>query len=233
MTVLKIRTSPSPSVSVIMTVYEAGGHLQQALDSVINQSFTDWELLVMDDGSTDPLVHSTLDAIVDPRVTVCRYSPSEADRAFSCRYATLINRAVRYSTGKYVTYLCGDDFYMPDRLERMVAVLEQGHDVLYGSQMMIREDGSVLGRRPADLVLADAAFAVDLNSVMHTRESFNEVGGWDESPEWRHADARFWRRLTGAGYMFVPVLGDPTDTKRYREQSVDARVIRGETPWIP
>jgi glycosyltransferase involved in cell wall biosynthesis len=225
----------SPTVSVILTVYEAGEHLQQALDSVIGQSFTDWEALVMDDGSTDPLVHTILDAIVDPRITVCRYSPSEEDRAASCRYATLINRAARYSSGKYITYLCGDDFYMPDRLERMVALLdgEQHIEVVYGAQVMIREDGIVFGVRAPGRLLTDAAFQVDLNSVMHTRESFNRVGGWDESPEWRHADARFWRRLTGSGYLFFPVHGEPTDTKRYREQSVDARVIREETPWMP
>jgi hypothetical protein len=50
---------------------------------------------------------------------------------------------------------------------------------------------------------------------------------------WREADAHFWNRLTDAGYVFVPVDDPerPTDCKRYRDGGIDARVIRGETPW--
>lgn len=224
-----------PTVSVILTVYNAGRYLQQSLSSVADQTFRDFELLVMDDGSTDPLVHTLLADVLDTEMfdrdqaVVYYESPTEDERRASCRYATLINRAAEASTGHYLTYLAGDDYYLPDRLERMVAKLEEGHDVVYGAQQMI---GDTVGVRGTLGVLMDAWQRVDLNSVMHTRKSFLDAGGWPTDPlYWRDADAYFWRRLTDAGYVFVPVEGGPTDVKRYRSDSVDMRVRAGLTPW--
>ena len=220
------------TVTVVLTVYNAGAYLPEAIGSVLAQTYPDLELWIMEDGSTDPLVDATLSEIRDRRVTILRHDPTPEARAATTRYATLINRAVLHSTGELITYLCGDDYYAPDRLERMVAKIEQGHDVVYGAQVLLNEHGRLAGIRQTDGVLDDAYHRVDHNSVMHTRAAFDKAGGWDDSPEhWRHADAVFWRRLTDAGYQFVPVDGGPTDAKRYHPESVDQRMIRGEAPW--
>lgn len=220
------------TVTVIMTVYNAGHRLQKAIDSVLGQTHPDLELMIMEDGSTDPVVSQVLDQVTDRRVTIIRHHPTPAERAATARYATLINRAVWASTGQLITYLCGDDYYAHDRLERMVAKINEGHDVVYGAQLCLSENECPIALRPADQVLNDAYHRVDHSSVMHTRAAFDMAGGWDDSPEhWRQADAIFWRRLTAAGYQFVPVGGGPTDAKVYRLQSVDARIRRGEEPW--
>jgi spore maturation protein CgeD len=230
------------TVTVLLTSYNAGTLLGRAIKSVMEQTFRDFELLILDDGSTDQGTRKILDWFeeagpLEIRSGVSRFSPTPAERAATVRYATLLNWGAEHSAGDYLTFLCGDDHFMPDRLERMVAKIEEGHDVVYGPQLMLDESGREWGTRPVLGTLDEAYHKVDLNSVMVTRDAFDAVGGFPDRPAtpqlWREADAHFWRRLTDAGYRFVPVAGDePTDCKTYREQSVDARVIRGETPWL-
>lgn len=221
------------TVSVLLTSYNAGSLLECAIDSVLDQTYRDFELLILDDGSTDPTTVRNLQRGLRLEV----FEPTPEDRAQTVRYATLLNWGAAHTTGKYLTFLCGDDYFMPDRLARMVAKIEENHDVVYGPQLMLDESGRELGTRPVLGTLDDAYHVVDLNSVMVTRDAFDAVGGFPDRPAtpqlWREADAHFWRRLTDAGYRFVPVDGDePTDVKVYRSDSVDARVIRGETPWV-
>ncbi len=220
-----------PTVTVLLTVFNAGEYLLDAIDSVLEQTFADWEMVIMDDGSTDPRVESTLALADDPRVTVKRFHPSTEEREEAVRYAWLINWGAERTTGRYITYLCGDDYYMPDRFERMVALLDAGNDVVYGSQVCLNEDGTQT-IRGTENTLDCASSVVDHNSVMHTRESFEKVGGWPTNPRfWRAADAFFWERLTSAGYLFIPVKGEPTDAKRFRSDSIATRIGNGMTPW--
>lgn len=232
--------SPWPShgcipglVTVVLTVYNQGALLRKAVDSVLSQTYTDWELVVMNDGSTDPEVERVLAPLrCDNRCKVFDFWPTSDERAATARYATLINDAVGRTSSKYVTFLCGDDYYMPDRLERMTAVLDAGNDVVYGPQLMVGHGFAGPMVRPANLILTDAYHRVDLNSVMMTREAFDQVGGMPDDPGlWRDADAHLWRRLTDAGYVFVPVPGDHTDVKVYRPDSVDMNVRAGKEPW--
>ncbi len=222
-------------VSVLLTVYNCGRYLQQAIDSVIGQSYEDWELLILDDGSTDPQVHEILNEITDARVSCLHFTPSEQERQESVRYATNFNHGATRTTGEYLTFLCGDDYYLPDRFRRMLEVLDEGHQVVYGSQLLFQEEnGGIVqrGLRQASIPLEDAFHLVDLNSVMLTRSAFNQVGGFPTDPElWKDADAYLWRKLTAAGHRFIPVTGLPTDVKHYRPNSVSDNVLAGRPPW--
>lgn len=211
-----------------MTVYNRPKSARAAIDSVLEQTFGGWELLIGDD--SDPQ-RGLSDLPPDHRIFPIWMGTTAEERQRTCRYATVINFLFRHARGRYITYLCHDDLYTPTRLERMIAKLAEGNNVVYGSQQMI---GSIDAWRPADRVLDDAYHVVDMNSVTHTREAFEEVHGWDDSADlWRDADAHFWRRLTGAGYQFVPVddPDTPTDIKHYLDDGIDAKLRRGETPW--
>jgi glycosyltransferase involved in cell wall biosynthesis len=202
---------------------------------VLDQTFENFRLIILDDGSSDPLVQQIcLDASYDERVQYERFNTTLGQRRLSCRYAANVNWGVANTDSEFVTFLAGDDYYLPERLERMVAKLDEGHDVVYGSQLMIDEFDSERGLRSAHLVLDDPFHRVDYNSVMVRREVFLKCGGFPTAKGlWRDADSHAWRAWAKAGYPFHPVddgLG-PCDVKRYREDSVDARVIRGETPW--
>lgn len=222
-------------VSVLLTVFNCGNLLPRAIDSVLEQTYTDWDLTILDDGSTDPLVDECLAAIEGhEKVQIHRFTPTVDERRATVRYATNINFGATVSNGEVLSYLAGDDYYMPTRFERMIAKIKEGHHVVYGPQLLLNEYGVKLGLREAIGRLDDAFHRVDLNSVMHTRESFEKAGGWDDNPDfWTDADGEFWNRLCRAGYRFIPVegSGDPTDAKHYRDTSVTMNMLAGRDPW--
>lgn len=202
-----------PKVSIILTTYNRPEMLRTAVDSVLGQSFEDWELLIMDDNSTD---QKQLDYLLSlegmEKIKIIRSNIQDEERLKSVRYAVLINLAMTEAEGEYVTYLCDDDYFMPTRLEKMVKFLDEDKEksVVYGVQgtAYIQEDGSTVSGevRKAEAVLDNADCVVDHSSVMHRREPFFEVGGWETAPEhWGHADGVFWEKLGKAGYKFYPI----------------------------
>lgn len=218
-------------VSVIMTIYNKPKWLNEAIDSVLNQTYENWQLLLMEDNSPNPEVRRIIESYNDPRIEVHYSDITEAERYKTARYATLINDAgFRHAKGDYYTYLTDDDFYYPHRLQTMVDGLEADHvSVVYGAQQIVDADGGKAGVRGPFGILTgygdnDSAFnKVDHNSVMHTRKSFFDADGWYDVPGvWGGADAYFWRRLHEAGYTFYPVSDsdNPLEAKRYHTESV-------------
>ena len=217
---------------MFLSVFNAADHLPQAIHSVLAQSFADWDLLILDDGSTDPLVGEILEAVTDPRVSIMRFFPSEFERRQSVRYATNFNYGVNGSSSDYITFLCGDDYYMPDRFDRMVRTLDGGAEIVYGPQLLLDGDGHERGLRQGCMRLLDAFHRIDLNSVMMRRDLFLEVGGFPTDPGvWKDADGYLWRKITATGREFHPTGGGPTDAKRYRPNSVSDNVLAGRKPW--
>lgn len=212
-----------PSVSVILTSWNKPDYLQEAISSVLAQTYRDFELLILDDNSDNTeRVLSRYRGHPKCRVWVSDVAPAE--RPLRVRYAVLANVGLKMARGHYVTYLCDDDLYLPHRLERMVERLDRGDClVVYGSQRLV-QDGREIGVRPANEVLSDAYCRVDHSSVMHVKSAAERVGGWDESPEhWRIADAVFWRRLNQAGHAFHPIP-EVLDVHRFNDLSVSARL---------
>ena len=108
----------TPRVSVIMSVYNGQEFLDEAVRSVVTQSFPDWELVLVNDGSTDR-TGALADAWAskDPRVRVV-HQPN------SGKPAAGRNRGMREARGGIIAFLDGDDLWHPDRLARSVAVLD-------------------------------------------------------------------------------------------------------------
>jgi spore maturation protein CgeD len=210
-----------PRVSVLLTTWNRPQMLTDAIESVQQQTFRDYELIILDDNSDDPDVWDVLRGVRrDPHVVLYKSNVQPGERAQKVRYAVLANVGLALARGEYVTYLCDDDLYLPRRLEVMTARLDKGDcQVVYGTQRT--ERAGVQGfMRPATAILSKASMVVDHSSVMHTRQAGLEAGGWDESPEhWNHADAIFWDRLTSAGHLFYPV-SEVTDVHRFHGGSV-------------
>ena len=210
-----------PRVSVLLTTYNRPGMLREAIESVLAQTYTDYELIILDDNSSDPEQWEVLAEYRD-RAIVYKSDVTPAQRPEKVRYAVLANIGLRLARGEYITYLCDDDLYLPHRLEVMAARLDQGDcQVVYGAQRCDR-DGQPVMIRPATAKLAKASMVVDHSSVMHTAEAASAVGGWDEDRKhWRSADAAFWDRLTAAGHWFCPAGGgDVLDVHRFHAGSV-------------
>lgn len=235
-------------VSVILTVYDKPEWLNECIDSVLAQTYDNWELLIMEDNSPNPEIKRILDTYNDSRITKYFSNISESDRYKTARYATLINQAFPMSTGQYITYLVDDDKFYPERLEILVEYMDShpDHQVVYHALDNIDASSKSAGVRGVKGILdgltedTQAFNYVDHNMVMHTRQAFIDADGWyDVAGVWGGADAYFWRRLNEAGYKFYPVGSNdkPLAAKRYHHKNVQARIVRGEffpegqCPW--
>jgi glycosyltransferase involved in cell wall biosynthesis len=133
--------SQAALVSVGMPVFNSGKTIALAVASIVRQSYQNWELLVMDDGSTDDTVE-IVQRFGDPRV---RIVVDGVHRGLP----TQLNRAVDMARGRYFARMDGDDIAYPDRVLRQVEYLESHPEVdLLASEMIVfRSDGSILGTR--------------------------------------------------------------------------------------
>jgi glycosyltransferase involved in cell wall biosynthesis len=107
-------------VSIILPVYNASVYLNDCIDSILAQTFTDFELLMMDDGSTDNSI-AIAESYEDERIKVFR---CEHD------FIQTLNRGLEESRGKYIARMDADDMMMPDRLERQVTLMENNPSVV-------------------------------------------------------------------------------------------------------
>ena len=106
----------APKVTVFIPVYNAEKYLQECVDSILTQTFTDFELLLIDDGSTDGSA-AIIAAIADPRI---RYVKNEKNLGI----ARTRNRGLELARGQYIAFLDSDDISAPGRLEKQVAFLD-------------------------------------------------------------------------------------------------------------
>lgn len=133
----------SPLVTVAMSAYNAAGTIGLALRSILTQTYQDWELIVVDDGSTD----RTGDIVSQEQDARIRFihEPS-GNRGLAAR----LNQCVRLARGRYVARMDADDVAYPQRLERQVQFLETHGDIdLLGTGAVIfKGEGEIVGCYP-------------------------------------------------------------------------------------
>jgi glycosyltransferase involved in cell wall biosynthesis len=110
----------APAVTVLMAVYNGADRLPPAVESVLTQVFTDFEFLIVDDGSTDA-TPDRLAALTDPRVRIVRQDNQGL--------AVALNTGLRQARGRYIARMDDDDLCRPERLERQVAFMESRPEV--------------------------------------------------------------------------------------------------------
>lgn len=110
----------TPEVSVIMTSYNAEKTISEAIDSILSQTFTDFEFIIVDDGSTD----STLGIILN-------YRDERIHLVKQCHRGRVpsLNHAVGLTQGEYIANLDADDIALPERLDRQIAYLEDHPEI--------------------------------------------------------------------------------------------------------
>lgn len=109
-------------VSIILPVYNAENFIFKAVESVLEQSFTDWQLIIINDGSTD----NSLDVILqfnDPRIQVFNFSENRG-------LVHALNTGIEHATGEYLARMDADDICNPTRLEKQVRFLEEHPDTI-------------------------------------------------------------------------------------------------------
>ena len=122
-----MKYSMKPEISVIMSVYNGEAYLAEAIQSVINQTFTNWELVVINDCSTDSTAEILDDfANRDQRIKV-------HTNEVNLKLPASLNKAISLSTGKYIARMDADDICLEDRFEKQFRFMEQHSDVALSS----------------------------------------------------------------------------------------------------
>ena len=182
----KLRENATPRVSVLMTSYNAMSFLTEAVDSILKQDFPDFELIIVNDGSTDATT-SYLDNITDSRVNVF-HCPNKGTAAAS-------NFGLAHCRGEFVARMDADDISLPHRLSTQVKFLEQHLEVgLVGSHIRIM--GSKKIGLKVDLPtehdkIYSSLLKID-NGITHgvcmfRRSLINKIGGY-----WSHRSYDDW-----------------------------------------
>ena len=143
----------TPRVSIIVPAYNAAGFLKRALHSALAQTMPDLELIVVDDASSDATLALAREvAARDPRVLVLH---NEHNRGMYPTY----NRAIDAARGEWIAALDADDVWLPDRLERMLAVADS-EDVVSDDQLIFHTSPHHRGRAKVLSLLASHGMTV-------------------------------------------------------------------------
>lgn len=125
----------APLVSVLMPLYNSERFVREAIDSVVGQSYGNWELVIVDDRSTDSSAEIA-EAYEDSRIRVVRHSSNQG-------VAIARNTALEIARGDYIAFLDSDDVWFENKLEHQIAFMEREHvGMCFTSYETIEEDGA-------------------------------------------------------------------------------------------
>ncbi|WP_243545813.1 glycosyltransferase family 2 protein [Pseudodesulfovibrio tunisiensis] len=168
----------SPLVSVIIPTFDRADFVVEAVDSVLGQTYSRWECIVIDDGSTDDTVQR-LQMFEDSRIRVL----SRTNRGVSAAR----NAGIAVSSGDVIALLDSDDYWLPEKLTRHVAhMLANGHHISQTEEIWYRGGRRVNQKRkhakPEGVFFRESLkmCLVSPSCVMFSREFWNDVGPFDE-----------------------------------------------------
>lgn len=197
-----------PKVSVIIPTYNRSHHLRAAIASVLEQSFQDFEVIVVDDASTDA-TEDVVRSFCDSRVYYLRHEANKKEAASR-------NTGLRAATGEYIAFLDDDDEWVPEKLQLQIELMEnrppQFGGVYTGCVTIDRESGSVVGGVTPEKrgnILDDMIvknWVGTPSTVLFRKECFSLVGSFDESIAFG-VDYDMWIRI--ASKYQVDFIGEP------------------------
>jgi GT2 family glycosyltransferase len=186
--------STSPRVSVIVTCWNLGRYLDEAVNSVLAQTFRDFEIVIVDDGSTDPETRTRLDGYSRPCTRVLRRPHAGV--------AAARNAGIAATTAPYLCTLDADDTFEPTFLEKTVAALDSDPAIAFVGTWL-RAFGSENWEwtpERCDLVSLLVEDTV-LTASLVRRSAAEAVGGYDTAmPAQGDDDWDFWLTLVECGY---------------------------------
>jgi GT2 family glycosyltransferase len=183
----------SPRISVLMPCFNHGAFIAEAIQSVFDQTFQDFEIIVVDDGSTDPVTRETLSTLNTPRTRVLTTGNQGLPAAR--------NHAARHATGALFCALDADDKLASAWFEKAVRVLDERPDVMFVSHWLETFGDEHWTWTPESCELPALLARNSVNgAALVRREAFEAVGGYDESMREGCEDWDFWLRLVERGF---------------------------------
>jgi len=201
--------SKVPIVSICIPTYNRKKYLKETIDSILAQTYKDYEIVIVDDGSTD----GTKDMIKQLGIPVIyHWQDNSGDAATR-------NRLVKLSGGKYISFIDSDDLLLPDAIERMIRVMDTETEdiIVYGSYYRIDQNGKIYGRCKRKLYSGNVTKYLFQTIFVHSCGSMFPKRILKDFPVFDTSlkvcsDYDMWLRLS-AKYRFV-ALPEPTFKRR-------------------
>ena len=208
----------APAVSVCIPTYNRRDYLKETLQSVFAQTYKDYEVVIVDDGSTDGT-----EEIKRGNGYPVRYYWVDHIGQYAAR-----NKLIELAQGEYITFVDSDDLLFPDTIERLIkAIKEHGPNVIaYGAHVGVDEKGRYVKRKqrplPSGNITAELFEFIYVHScgMMCPKKLFEEVGGFDTSLKC----CAFYKLLLklSVKYKFISVE-EPTFKRRRHKGNVSVR----------
>lgn len=187
-------------ISILMGLYNCADTIDEAIQSILAQTYTNWQLILCDDGSTDSTYQKAYDYFLqDNRIELIK---NETNVGLNLT----LNRCLAIATGEYIARMDGDDVCVPERFEKQVAFLETHPEYAIVSSGMFLFDeceiwGKVLNKeypQPRDVVEGSSICHAP---VMMRKECMDKVGGYTvDKRRLRVEDVDLWIKLYASGY---------------------------------
>ena len=216
-----------PKVSILMGIYNCALTLREAVDSILSQTFTDWELILCEDGSKD-----------ETYAIAQEYRRQYPDRIVLLRNENnmglnhTLNRCLQAASGEYCARMDGDDLSLPDRFEKQVAFLDAHPEYAIVSTPMIFFDeqgewgrNQMIERPQRDDFIHHSPVHCHAPCMIR-REAYLAVGGYTEDLRMlRFEDVNLWYKLYAAGYQGYN-LSEPLYMMRDGREAAGRRGLR-------
>jgi glycosyltransferase involved in cell wall biosynthesis len=210
------RSEASVTASVVIPCYNMGRYVGDAVESVKNQTFGDWELIIVNDGSTDDTTAPVLESLkaANPEIAIV----TQVNKGL----AEARNSGVRAASGRYIVCLDADDMLAPEYLAKAIPVLEKGSAnnvavvTTWLKEFGEREDvWKTSGFELGELLINNVLHAAS----MFTKAAWAEVGGYDGSMRSGYEDWNFWLSMAEHGYRWE-CIPEPLFNYRIRSNSM-------------
>ncbi len=226
-----------PLVSVVIPSYNQAEYLKQALNSLIDQTYQNWEAVVVNDGSTDN-TKEVMDFYAKKDLRIRPFSKPNGG------ITSALNEGVEHCRGEFFCWLSSDDLFYPEKIQAQVEAfnnLSEDYALVYGSFDLLQEETQKLDIQPfAEPIIPGSEFPealkfdfIDGCTIMIRMEVMREVGAFN--PFYRHSqDMELWIRIASRGYRFHLLNKKLTIRRIHFAQSSTGNMIhcRYDAAWM-
>lgn len=220
-----------PLISVVIPTYNHAHFLERALTSIVGQSYSNWEIIVVDNHSNDN-TDEVLEKFDSTKLNIRKIHNNGI-------IAVSRNEGIQYAKGEWIAFLDSDDWWSSSKLEKMVEAINSETDFIFHDLKIERETSSFLGwkkiqgrhlKQPITVDLLVKGNAIATSSVIVRKEIIDKVGGFNEATEMiASEDYNTWLRISeiSNGFKYINKslgyyrLGD--DSASRKDMSINTR----------
>jgi glycosyltransferase involved in cell wall biosynthesis len=216
-----LKSNKEPFISIVMPTYNQAEFLSYSIESVVNQTFTNWELLIVDNFSTDE-TSKVLDTYTDPRI-----------RKFQINNGGVIarsrNHAIKASEGEWIAFLDSDDFWFPEKLQSITKLLHSDFELIYHHMKVINSKNEIINheliksRRLKKPIFKDLIIngnTVATSSVVVRKNRLMEISCMNEASELIGVeDFNTWLRISRNTEAFKLVSAELGAYRRHEKNN--------------